>query len=575
MRSVMEIMRGHPVLYGLILAASILEGLMLYEGLQGYEDAVGPVWLKWFYVGFTAVLSCLVVTLWREERGGTRLWQEALGGLAGIVVGFGICLLDSAPGMEIFGVCAGLVLVFLFLYSGRRENNLLSVLTKNLLFSLASGLAVQLGLLLVQMAVNYLIVEMPDSMNEAFFAFSCSLSSLVSAGMMTALLFRKERVTSSGRGFRVFVLRVLFPLYVALLVVLYLYLLKILVLRTMPVGQINWFVSYACAVFMFFYFVLEEFQQERLVALFRRWGAVLILPLIAVQAVAVAIRISAYGLTTSRWYGLLFMGFSAIFMVTTLVRQGQYRRLSFLLLAALVVVSTLTPLKGTRVALWNQQRRIQPILTRYQVETPHDLEQAVAQMNEEELHSLSSSLFYLGRLTNEWDMDLYRLGAYDKAYWVCYDVIEEELERREEQEPLVQDGMETPEEDTTIDNRKFFSYRNECDFEQDISQYDNMVILYDFFETDVADRQQTILLPVDAAGHSVVDVTDFLFERLKKREHGTNYYVTDTDYGLILNQDGFRIVFLRIEVDWGQLVEDGQVACEGFYRGEFSYMVLW
>lgn len=572
MRSVMEIMRGHPVLYGLILAACILEGLVICEYLE-YLDMV--IWSNWFYISLTAVLSCLVVTLWREERGGTKLWQEALGGLAGIAVGFGISLEVYEPLMEFFGVYTSLVLVLLFLYSGRRENNLLSMLTKDLSFSLASGLAVQLGLLLVQMAVNYLIVEMPDSVNEAFFAFSCSLSSMIFAGMITALVFRKEPLASSGRGFRVFVLRVLFPLYVALLVVLYLYLLKILVLRTMPVGQINWFVSYACAVFMFFYFVLEEFQQERLVALFRRWGAVLILPLIAVQAVAVAIRISAYGLTVSRWYGLLFMGFSAIFMILTLVRQGQYRRLSFLLLAALVVVSTLTPLKGTRVALWNQQRRIQPILTRYQVETPHDLEQAVAQMNEEELHSLSSSLFYLGRLTNEWDMDLYRLGAYDKAYWVCYDVIEEELERREEQEPLAQDGMETPEEDTTIDNLKFFSYRNECDFEQDISQYDNMVILYDFFETDVADRQQTILLPVDAAGHSVVDVTDFLFERLKKREHGTNYYVTDTDYGLILNQDGFRIVFLRIEVDWGQLVEDGQVACEGFYRGEFSYMVLW
>lgn len=572
MRSVMEIMRGHPVLYGLILAASILEGLVICEYLE-YLDMV--IWSNWFYISLTAVLSCLVVTLWREERGGTKLWQEALGGLAGIAVGFGISLEVYEPLMEFFGVYTSLVLVLLFLYSGRRENNLLSMLTKDLSFSLASGLAVQLGLLLVQMAVNYLIVEMPDSVNEAFFAFSCSLSSMIFAGMIAALLFRKERVTSSGRGFRVFVLRVLFPLYSALLVVLYLYLLKILVLRTMPVGQINWFVSYACAVFMFFYFVLEEFQQERQVALFRRWGAVLILPLIAVQAVAVAIRISAYGLTVSRWYGLLFMGFSTIFMVTTLLRQGQYRRLSFLLLAVLVVVSTLTPLGGHQMAFWNQQGRIQPILTRYQVETPHDLELVVAQMNEEELHSLSSSLFYLGRLTNEWDMDLYRLGAYDKAYWVCYDAIEEELERREEQEPLVQDGMETPEEDTTIDNRKFFSYRNECDFEQDISQYDNMVILYDFFETDVADRQQTILLPVDAAGHSVVDVTDFLFERLKKREHGTNYYVTDTDYGLILNQDGFRIVFLRIEVDWGQLVEDGQVACEGFYRGEFSYMVLW
>lgn len=117
MRSVMEIMRGHPVLYGLILAACILEGLVICEYLE-YLDMV--IWSNWFYISLTAVLSCLVVTLWREERGGTRLWQEALGGLAGIVVGFGICLLDSAPGMEIFGVCAGLVLVLLFLYSGRR-----------------------------------------------------------------------------------------------------------------------------------------------------------------------------------------------------------------------------------------------------------------------------------------------------------------------------------------------------------------------------------------------------------------------------------------------------------------------
>ena len=156
MRSVMEIMRGHPVLYGLILAACILEGLVICEYLE-YLDMV--IWSNWFYISLTAVLSCLVVTLWREERGGTKLWQEALGGLAGIAVGFGISLEVYEPLMEFLGVYTSLVLVLLFLYSGRRENNLLSMLTKDLSFSLASGLAVQLGLLLVQMAVNYLIVE--------------------------------------------------------------------------------------------------------------------------------------------------------------------------------------------------------------------------------------------------------------------------------------------------------------------------------------------------------------------------------------------------------------------------------
>ena len=571
MRSVMEIMRGHPVLYGLILAACILEGLVICEYLE-YLDMV--IWSNWFYISLTAVLSCLVVTLWREERGGTKLWQEALGGLAGIAVGFGISLEVYEPLMEFLGVYTSLVLVLLFLYSGRREHNLLSMLTKDLSFSLASGLAVQLGLLLVQMAVNYLIVEMPDSVNEAFFAFSCSLSSMIFAGMMAALVFRKESIASSGRGFRVFVLRVLFPLYSALLVVLYLYLLKILVLRTMPVGQINWFVSYACAVFMFFYFVLEEFQQERQVALFRRWGAVLILPLIAVQAVAVAIRISAYGLTVSRWYGLLFMGFSTIFMILTLVRQGQYRRLSFLLLAALVVGSTLTPLKGTRVAFWNQQGRLQAVLNRYQVETSYELEQAVAQMSEEELHSLSSSLFYLGRLTREWGMNLSAVGAYDQNYWHYYDVVEDELKRRKEQEPLVQDGMETPHEDSAqaggqLPVAKHFRYKNKLNLEQDVSQYANMVLLHDSLEVSLENLRQNIVLPVDAEGQLEIDVTDYFFGRLG------DWKTIDTDYTMILEQDGFRIIFLGAEVDWRQWVQDGETVHEGFLAWEFSYLVLW
>ena len=571
MRSVMEIMRGHPVLYGLILAASILEGLVICEYLE-YLDMV--IWSNWFYISLTAVLSCLVVTLWREERGGTKLWQEALGGLAGIVVGFGISLEVYEPLMEFLGVYTSLVLVLLFLYSGRRENNLLSMLTKDLSFSLASGLAVQLGLLLVQMAVNYLIVEMPDSVNEAFFAFSCSLSSMIFAGMMAALLFRKDPLASSGRGFRVFVLRVLFPLYVALLVVLYLYLLKILVLRTMPVGQINWFVSYACAVFMFFYFVLEEFQQERQVALFRRWGAVLILPLIAVQAVAVAIRISAYGLTVSRWYGLLFMGFSAIFMVTTLVRQGQYRRLSFLLLAALVVVSTLTPLKGTRVAFWNQQGRLQAVLNRYQVETSYELEQAVAQMSEQELLSLSSCLPYLGRLTREWGMNLSAVGAYDQNYWHYYDVVEDELKRRKERESLAQDELKPPEEDSAqaggqLPVAKHFRYKNKLNLEQDVSQYANMVLLHDSLEVSLENLRQNIVLPVDAEGQPEIDVTDYFFGRLG------NWKTIDTDYTMILEQDGFRIIFLGAEVDWRQWVQDGETVHEGFLAWEFSYLVLW
>ncbi len=195
-------------------------------------------------------------------------------------------------------------------------------------------------------------------------------------------------------------------------------------------------------------------------------------------------------------------------------------------------------------------------------------------MSEQELLSLSSCLPYLGRLTREWGMNLSAVGAYDQNYWHYYDVVEDELKRRKERESLAQDELKPPHEDSAqaggqLPVAKHFRYKNKLNLEQDVSQYANMVLLHDSLEVSLENLRQNIVLPVDAEGQLEIDVTDYFFERLG------DWKTIDTDYTMILEQDGFRIIFLGAEVDWRQWVQDGETVHEGFLAWEFSYLVLW
>lgn len=153
--------------------------------------------------------------------------------------------------------------------------------------------------------------------------------------------------------------RLLFPVYLVLLAILYGYLGKIGVTGTLPSGEINWFASLAVLGYAVFYF-LDPLPEGKPYQWWSRYGALLLVPVTAVQIWCVSIRLSAYGLTMPRYASLLCTFFGFFVMAAGLFRRGRF--LLYPLAAALLLLVTVTPFHLRQVPLRDQEMRAQQVM---------------------------------------------------------------------------------------------------------------------------------------------------------------------------------------------------------------------
>ncbi len=153
--------------------------------------------------------------------------------------------------------------------------------------------------------------------------------------------------------------RLLFPVYLVLLAILYGYLGKIGVTGTLPSGEINWFASLAVLGYTVFYF-LDPLPEGKLCQWWPRYGALFLAPVAAVQLWCVYIRLSAYGLTMPRYASLLCTFFGLLVMASGLFQRG--RILFYPLAAALLLMVTVTPLHLRQVPIRDQEMRAQQVM---------------------------------------------------------------------------------------------------------------------------------------------------------------------------------------------------------------------
>ena len=167
----------------------------------------------------------------------------------------------------------------------------------------------------------------------------------------------KEKYTGLGKVLKWAVL----PAYLALLAVLIGYIVMILARWEMPVGRINPYALLALGVFTALLLLLDR-EGNRMARFFSRWGAWLLLPVIIAQAVAVYIRISAYGFTEDRIYGVAFTLACLVPVVAALTRKRG--RAFFVTGAVFMFVLTCTPLSAHTLARWDQEARLYSALER-------------------------------------------------------------------------------------------------------------------------------------------------------------------------------------------------------------------
>ena len=160
--------------------------------------------------------------------------------------------------------------------------------------------------------------------------------------------------------FRALLMRVLWPVYLILLAILYLYVAKIIYVWAIPVGMMNWFASLALLAFSVFFFCFANDARYSLLQRFLRWGLLLFLPILAVQAAAVWQRVEPYGLTVLRYASILCTIFGIFLLVLAFLRRSP--RPAILVLALMIAAFTLTPLNIVDVPLRTQEARLWGVL---------------------------------------------------------------------------------------------------------------------------------------------------------------------------------------------------------------------
>jgi len=154
---------------------------------------------------------------------------------------------------------------------------------------------------------------------------------------------------------------VFLPVYIILLSVLLLYVLKILLTRSMPEGVMNGYAILALTVFVAFHLLLTG-EEGRLARWFRSFGGWLLVPIVAAQGVGVFIRAAAYGLTANRILGIVWSLLCAAVVVCALLRR--YAHWFFPAVAVLALIFLCSPLSAENLARIHQERRLLAALER-------------------------------------------------------------------------------------------------------------------------------------------------------------------------------------------------------------------
>lgn len=186
--------------------------------------------------------------------------------------------------------------------------------------------------------------------------------------------------------------RLLFPVYLVLLAILYGYIGKILVTGIMPEGQMNWFASLAVFGWALAWFLFPE-PEGRLFRGFLRWGGVLLAPVVAVQLLCVEIRVAAYGLTSARYAGLLCTAYGLAVMACAFFRRK--RGALYGLMAALCLFAAMGPGQLYRTAERDQQYRAQTVMERAGMMREGAIAAAAEPLSPEDRARLVSAYRYL------------------------------------------------------------------------------------------------------------------------------------------------------------------------------------
>ena len=261
-----------------------------------------------------------------------------------------------------FGVMAALFCGVVYFACTDSISKTFSYIFKNTVFNYIVCGIITAGTMLSIGAFYSLVYEF-ENLQKAFIVDGMFIWIVLFLNLSLTAIPRKDAALKIPRLFKVIVINAALPVYLLLLAILCIYLGKILVTFSFPQGEINMYASFASLAFIFFIFAAEQYGEEnRFAKIFVNYGGYVLIPIIAVQFVAVYIRLSNYGLTTARYVSLVLNIIALIFAAVSLVRGGRYIKHMLAVVALTALLLTLTPLNIFDVPIMDQTGRLTKVL---------------------------------------------------------------------------------------------------------------------------------------------------------------------------------------------------------------------
>ncbi|MFO7636731.1 MAG: DUF4153 domain-containing protein [Clostridia bacterium] len=216
-------------------------------------------------------------------------------------------------------------------------------------------------------------------------------------GVVFSLLFlsdiRKDQETSLPKVFEKLNSYVLMPLLSAYSLVIYAYFIRILLTFSIPdnmiANMVLWYVLIGTGSLLV---ACSAEQENRFTLFFKKWFRVVMAVPLAMLFVSIGIRIAAYGITEGRYFTVA-AGVWVVFVLLFSLNKRKVTLSASVALAAVVFIGAISPLNAFDVSVWSQNRQVQEIIRRNDMEQEGEIVRH-EQIPEEEWFRLTDIAYY-------------------------------------------------------------------------------------------------------------------------------------------------------------------------------------
>ena len=235
----------------------------------------------------------------------------------------------------ISGIYLSLAMITIYKLSKQTKDfstYLIKIFGNHIVFAIASFI-MQLGVLFITFAIYELLL--PDSF-EIFAKMEILYAGLFLApGEILALTSTKREPLKLVKFLSCYLL---LPIVLISVVVIYCYFIKILILTSMPSNEIFAIITILFVIAIPTYILIVSYQEHNFIKKILNILPYIFIPLVIMAMYSLGIRIYDYGITLSRYYGIMIIAVE-IFFIAKSIKKRNYENL--LLFGVLLTLITL------------------------------------------------------------------------------------------------------------------------------------------------------------------------------------------------------------------------------------------